>query len=101
MSPDEISVHYFLRSYSRLNREFLSKISKDPDVSMLQNDHLVDILMYGSIVFNSISNDSIINGTIQFLRKSGRFKKLEAFYWTILSSSRRCFPTIMSLSSFA
>ena len=43
------------------------------------NDHLIQILMYGSNDFNSVSNESIIQETILFITKSGRFMKLEAF----------------------
>ena len=35
--------------------------------------------MYGSNVFNFVSNKAIINETLAFIKRSGRFKKLEAF----------------------
>ena len=44
---------------------------------MLPNDHLVNILMYGSNVFNWISNESNIIETIQFIRKSDVLKNLK------------------------
>ena len=60
---------------------YLSKISEivGSDVTVLPNEHLAHILMYGSNVYNDISNEAIILETIQFIKKSGRFKKLQAF----------------------
>ena len=46
---------------------------------VLPNEHLSHILMYGSNVCNDVSNELIISETIQFIKQSGRFKKLEAF----------------------
>ena len=46
---------------------------------VLPNDHLTHILMYGSNVYNDITNESILRETIHFIKKSGRFEKLEAF----------------------
>ena len=70
---------YSCLRFNRLRISYLSKISEiiGSDVSMLPDDYLVNILMYGNNVFNSVPNDSIINETIQFIRC--RFKKLEAF----------------------
>ena len=60
---------------------YLSKISEivGSDVTVLPNEHLTHILIYGSNVYNEVSNEAIILETIQFIKKSGRFKKLEAF----------------------
>ena len=44
----------------------------------LPKEHLSHILMYGSNVYN-VSNELIISETIQLIKRSGRFKKLEAF----------------------
>ena len=80
---DETSTHYFIccSRYSTLRTTYLSKISDitGSDVTILPYDHLVNILMYGSNVYNSVSNELILTETIQFIRRSGRFKKLEAF----------------------
>lgn len=80
---DETSVHFFLccPRYNNLRISYLSKISEilRSDISVLPNDHLTHILMYGSNVYNYVTNESIINETIYFIKKSGRFEKLEAF----------------------
>ena len=80
---DETTVHFFLccPRYNTLRTTYLSKISEiiGSDVSVLPNDHLTHILMYGSNVYNNVTNEFIINDTIQFIKKSGRFKKFEAF----------------------
>ena len=82
-NDDETPTHYFLccPRYNTLRTTYLSKISEiiGSNVSVLPNDHLIQTLMYGSNVFNSVSNEAIINETILFIKKSGRFKKLEAF----------------------
>ena len=49
------------------------------DVSILPDDHLTHILLYGSNVFNTICNKLIVSETISFIRNSGRFTQLEAF----------------------
>ena len=49
------------------------------DASALPNDHLNHILIYGSNVFNTICNKLIIEQSILYIKRSGRFKKLEAF----------------------
>ena len=49
------------------------------DVSVLPNGHLIHILIYGSNVFNIICNKLIIEQFILYIKKSRRFKKLEAF----------------------
>ena len=80
---DETSVHYFLccPRYHTQRINLLSKISElmGSDVSALPNDHLNHILIYGSNVFNTICNKLIIEQSILYIKKSGRFKKLEAF----------------------
>ena len=48
-------------------------------MTVLPNEHLSYILMYGSNVYNGVCNELIIFETIQFIKKSGRFKKIEAF----------------------
>ena len=43
------------------------------------NDHLTDLLLYGSESFNDVSNSLILNETINFIFQSERFKTLEAY----------------------
>ena len=80
---DETAVHFFLccPRFDQLRIAYLGKVSEivGSDVTVLPNDHLMHILMYGSNVYNGVSNEAIIIETIQFIKKSERFKKLEAF----------------------
>ena len=80
---DETSLHYFLccPRYTNLRSTYLGNVSDiiRSDVSVLPKDHLVHILMYGSNVYNNITNELIIKQTLNYIHKSGRFKKLEAF----------------------
>ena len=80
---DETTVHYFLccPHYCQLRTIYLSRISDilGSDIMVLPNEHLSHILMYVSNVCNDVSNELIISETIQFIKQSGRFKKLEAF----------------------
>ena len=80
---DETSVHFFLccPRYNSLRTPYLCKISEivNSDISILPKEHLTHLLMYGSNVYNNISNELILTETIHFVKKSGRFTKLEAF----------------------
>ena len=82
-TEDETSVHYLLRCprYVRHRTELLSKISEiiTSDVSVLPDDHLYHILVYGSNIYNPVSNGLIITETIRYIRNTGRFTILEAF----------------------
>ena len=59
----------------------LSRISdiSGNNVSVLPDEYLYHILIYGNNVYNSVSNGLIIDETITYVRNSGRFTKLEAF----------------------
>ena len=80
---DESSVHYFLccHRYDVQRKHLLSKISDilGSDVTILPHNHLNHLLMYGSNVFNAVSNRLIIEETIKYIKMTGRFVKLEAF----------------------
>ena len=80
---DETSSHFLLRCprYNNLRQIYLSKISQiiNSDVTILPEDHLTDLLLYGSKAYNDISNELILTETILFIYKSERFKHLEAF----------------------
>ena len=80
---DETAIHHLLccPRYNLLRTIYLSKISEiiGSDISVLPNEHLYNILMYGSNVFNNVTNELIISETIHFIKNSGRFKTLEAF----------------------
>ena len=80
---DESTDHFLLRCprfvAPRIN--LLSSISDaiNPSILDLPHDHLSNILINGSPVYNEISNKLIIESTIRFIRKTKRFKVLEAY----------------------
>ena len=80
---DETSLHFFLRCphFTTHRSILISKISDiiGSDVSVLPDEHLYSIIVYGSNVYNFGANGLIITETISYIRKSGRFAKLEAF----------------------
>ena len=80
---DETSVHFFLRCphFSALRAVLLSKILDiiGSDLSLLPDEHIFNIIVYGSNVYSVVVNGLIIIETISYMRKSGRFVKLEAF----------------------
>ena len=80
---DETSVHFFLccPRFLAPRTTLLSKISEimASDISVLPNEHLNYILLYGSNVLNCVTNKLIIAQTILYIKQTGRFKTLEAF----------------------
>ena len=74
-------MYFFLCCPRYVRTTYLSKISDiiGPDVTALPNDHLTNILMYGSNIYNDVSNELILIETMHFIKISGRFQKLEAF----------------------
>ena len=80
---DETSLHYFLCCPHYIAERFilLSNLSKivGSNVSVLPEAHLLHIILFGSNVFNYISNNLIIKQTIQYINDTRRFKTLEAF----------------------
>ena len=80
---DETPSHYFLRCpmFALERTTLLSNISDviHTDMSVLPDDHLTHILLYGSNVYNAVTNKLIISETIVFIRSSERFISLEAF----------------------
>ena len=83
---DEASTHFLLccPRYNDLSHKCLGKISQivQSDITILPNDHLTDLLLYGSKAYNDITNELIITETILFIYKTERFKVLEAFSTT-------------------
>ena len=80
---DESSEHFFLHCplYLAQRSTLLSKISAiiSSDVTVFPDEDLHHILIYGSNVYNSVSNRLILIETITFIRNSGRYTNLEAF----------------------
>ena len=87
---DETSSHFLLSCprYKSLRQTYLSKISEitNSDITILPNDHLTDLLLYGSKAYNDITNELILTETILYIYKSERFKHLEAFSWLLNST---------------
>ena len=67
--------------YTNQRTTLLSKISDviGSGVSVFPDEHLYNILVYGSNVFNSVSNGLIITETTTYKRNSGRFIQLVVF----------------------
>ena len=80
---DETTIHYFLKCplYTNHRNDLLSKISDKigSNVEILPDEHLSQILLYGSNAYNTILNKLIIEESIRYIHISGRFEKLEAF----------------------
>ena len=80
---DETSCHFLLccPRYNTLRNTYLCKISDivNSDVTIFPNDHLTDLLLYGSKAYNEVTNNLILNETIIYIFKSNRFKTFEAF----------------------
>ena len=80
---DETIVHYFLSCprYNMQRANLLSKVSDiiASDVSILPAPHLINILLYGSNVYNEPVNKQIIEQAITYIKQTRRFNSLEAF----------------------
>ena len=80
---EEDNSHYFPRCprFQRIRIVLLSNISKviGSDISILLREHLNNIILYGSNVYTKITNQMILVQTLEFIRKSERFKVLDAF----------------------
>ena len=73
VAVDDAPAHYFVRCpMFALERTTLRKISDKghSDISLLSDDHLTRILLYGSNLFNSVRNKLIIGATT--LRSLGK-----------------------------
>ena len=67
----------YLSKYQLIRWILLSLEIIRSNVSLIPSNHLIHTVMYGSNVFNFVSNKAIINETIQFIKTPGRFKKLK------------------------
>ena len=80
---EESSDHYLLRCHLYIlpRKALLDDISDavTPEILNLPHDHLTRILLFGSETYNEITNNILINSTIRFIKKSSRFKVLEAY----------------------
>ena len=80
LKDEEDNSHYFLRCPHHIRIDLLSNISRiiGSDISILPCDHLTNIILYGSNVYNKISNNLILIETLECIRKSERFSVIEA-----------------------
>ena len=80
---DEDNLHYFRRcpQHQQYRVSLLSNISSiiGSDITILPSEHLVNLILYGSNVYNDITNNLILSETLHYIRNSARFKVLEVF----------------------
>ena len=80
---DETNEHYFLRcpSFQNQRTHLLSSLSDiiQNNISVLPDSHLCDLILYGSNVYNEITNTLIIKTAIRYIKSTKRFKVFEAF----------------------
>ena len=80
---DEDNLHYFLRcpQHQQYRVSLLSNISSiiGSDITILPSEHLVNLILYGSNVYNDITNNLILSETLHYIRNSARFQVLEVF----------------------
>ena len=80
---DESSEHFLARCplFSVQRAILLGSISGtlNNDISVLPDSHLSSLLLYGSKMYNNITNKLIIEVSIHFIKSTRRFNKLEAF----------------------
>ena len=73
-SLEEDNSHYFIRCprFAHIRINLLSNISRNicSDISILPCDHLVNITLYGSNVYNNISNKLILMNIFDYLKCS-------------------------------
>ena len=83
LKDEKDNSHYFLHCphFHHIRINLLSNISRiiGSDISILPCDHLINIILYGSNVYNKISNNLILIETLEYIRKSERFSVIEAF----------------------
>ena len=80
---DETSVLFFLccSRFQAKRRVLLSNLSDiiDSDVTVLPNEHLIHIILYGSNVYNLICTKLILEQSILYIKNTKCFEKLQAF----------------------
>ena len=80
---DETTEHFLARCslFTEHRASLLGTISNlfNNDISILPHNHLTDILLFGSAVYNDITNKLILESTIRYIKCTKRFAKLEAF----------------------
>ena len=82
-TEDESTAHFLLHCplYIVLRGVFINSISDivKNNVSVLPDDYVTRIALYGSSTFNNIANKLIVEATVNYIRKTKRFDNLEAF----------------------
>ena len=74
----ESTIHYFLHccQYALHRRNLLDKVSDivDNDIAQLPDDHLCDLLLFGSSTYNERANEIILKCTVEFVKQTRRFQ---------------------------
>ena len=60
--------------YDLARSDLLDKVGEIVDLSNLNSNEITNILIFGSSFLNNASNKSIIEITIEYLIRSGRFE---------------------------
>ena len=80
---EETNEHYLLRCplYLHQRNIFLSNIARafNDEILNLPHRHLAEILLFGSPSFIDITNKTILETTIHYIKLSRRFNKIEAY----------------------
>ena len=70
--------HFFLRylNYTNLSSDLMNELMKiNPNILQYNHDHLTEILLYSDKNLTHLINTEIINLSISFIIKSGRFDR--------------------------
>ena len=74
----ESTIHYFLHCHLyRAHRKILLDEVSDivgNDISQLPDDHLCDLLLFGSKAYNEKANEMILKCTAKFVKLTKRFR---------------------------
>ena len=80
----ESTEHFFLRCprFSSPRQTLLSNIASalSTDISVFPHGHLTDILLFGSPAFNPGTNKTILTASLHYIKTTGRFNKIEAYF---------------------
>ena len=80
---DETNEHCLTRCplFSHLRVSLINSLCDivNPAVQHLPHDHLTNLFMFGSNVYNKVSNKLSVEETIPYNKKTKRFKVLEAY----------------------
>ena len=74
----ESTIHYFLHCchYAPHRRNLLDEVSDivDNDITQLPDDHLCDLLLFGSSTYNERANEMNLKCAVEFVKQTKRFQ---------------------------